>query len=191
MGACIAAGIYTTNSSEACHYITKHSQAAIVVLEDNKQLSKYAAMQRGTLPHLKAIVVWGEQEIDQSIAAKCPVKVYLWSDFMELGAAIPDAEIDRRLSSILPGHCSTLIYTSGTTGPPKAVMISHDNATWTAKNLTENYIGTSHEVYKYCIIAAYAQLPRTIDVLVNCTVVASIALALQRISVVSILYCSK
>lgn len=32
-----------------------------------------------------------------------------------------------------PGQCCTLIYTSGTTAAPKSVMISHDNATWTAK----------------------------------------------------------
>jgi long-chain-fatty-acid--CoA ligase ACSBG len=142
MGSCIAAGIYATNTSEACHYITKHSQAGVVVLEDNKQLAKYASMPRGTLPHLKAIVVWNEEEIDSSISVKCPVKVYLWSDFLELGKSIPEAEIDHRLAQILPGHCSTLIYTSGTTGPPKAVMISHDNITWTAKNIVENYIGS-------------------------------------------------
>mmetsp|Transcript_12970 Transcript_12970/g.12588 ORF Transcript_12970/g.12588 Transcript_12970/m.12588 type:complete len:354 (+) Transcript_12970:83-1144(+) len=145
MAGCIAAGIYSTNTPEACSYITRHSKAEVIVLEGNKQLAKYANVKKSDLPDLKAIVVWEEQTIDQSIAAKCPVPVYLWADFLNLGSAIPEVQIDNRLAGIMPGHCATLIYTSGTTGPPKAVMISHDNVTWTSKILMENYMDLSHE----------------------------------------------
>jgi len=40
--------------------------------------------------------------------------------------------LKERIVQQQPGHCSALIYTSGTTGLSKAVMLSHDNFTFTA-----------------------------------------------------------
>ena len=142
--ACIAAGIYATNTSEACMYITEHSKAKVVCMEDNKQLAKYAET-KSRAPECRALVVWGNEPIDQAIAAKCGVPVYSWDDFLKLGAAIPDSTVTERCESIRPGNCSTLIYTSGTTGPPKAVMISHDNITWVVANMGDHYMSLNHK----------------------------------------------
>ena len=141
---CIAAGIYATNSPEACHYITQHSSAEVVVLDGNKQLAKYAGVPKKEFPNLKALVVYGEDAVDQAVASKCNAPVYLWKDFLELGSKVDETDLQSRMKAVGTGNCSTLIYTSGTTGPPKAVMISHDNITWTAKNMCENFFDLNH-----------------------------------------------
>ncbi|KAJ1426420.1 long chain acyl-CoA synthetase [Ochromonadaceae sp. CCMP2298] len=144
LAGCIGAGIYMTNAADACHYITSHSKAEVVVVEGNKQLLKYTSATKKSLPSVKAVVVWGEP-VDQGIASKCPFPVYSWDDFLASGETVTDATVDSRGASIRPGNCASLIYTSGTTGPPKAVMISHDNITWTAQNIIDNYMYLNHE----------------------------------------------
>ena len=138
MAGCIAAGIYTTNLPDSCLYITTHSKAEILVVEDNKQLMKYAN-RCGEAPDLKAIVVYGEAIKEENLAS-FSIPVYTIEQFLQLGSEVEDTAVEDRYRSLVPGNCSTLIYTSGTTGPPKAVMISHDNITWTVKNLLDNHI---------------------------------------------------
>jgi long-chain-fatty-acid--CoA ligase ACSBG len=118
-----AAGIYTTNSAEACAYCAIDSKANIFVVEDDKQLEKVLAI-RSQLPYLKAIIQYtGEPTVPGVLS---------WSKLMMLGEQQSDVELESRLKSIAINQCCTLIYTSGTTGNPKGVMLSHDNMTWTA-----------------------------------------------------------
>lgn len=134
----IPAGIYITSTPDACHYISEHSKANLVIVDSNEQLQKYTSIS-GKLPHLKAIVVWG-CDVDPMIAKKCSVPVYHWDHFMTLGAHITPRKLNARMEALRPGNCVSLIYTSGTTGPPKAVMLSHDNVTWSCKIFANQYV---------------------------------------------------
>jgi long-chain-fatty-acid--CoA ligase ACSBG len=135
-----AAGIYTTNEPPACKYIVDHCKARVIVVEGQKQLDKILAI-RGSLPKLAAIVVYGgdfDKSANDGVGAG-QAKVYSWNDFMALGAGVAEADLDARVADQKPGHCCTLIYTSGTTGNPKAVMISHDNVTFTTRANIEHH----------------------------------------------------
>ncbi|NXF81545.1 ACBG2 ligase, partial [Sclerurus mexicanus] len=121
----LAVGIYTTNSPQACHYVAENCSANVIVVQNQKQLQKILEVE-DKLPHLKAIVQYGEE-----IKEKRP-NLYSWSEFMELGRDVPDSLLHAAIAKQKPNQCCTLIYTSGTTGQPKGVMLSHDNLTWTA-----------------------------------------------------------
>ncbi len=123
----VPAGIYTTSSAEQCQYITDHCDAAIAIVENKEHLAKYIAV-RDQLPKVKAIVVIDGNGADHSKG------IYAWSDLAKLGAEVPEADLEARIAGQKPDDMATLIYTSGTTGQPKAVMITHDNITWTAKS---------------------------------------------------------
>jgi len=132
----IPAGIYPSNFTDACKYISEHSAAKVVCVEDNKQLDKYITMGQ-SLSSLQAVVVWNERPSQPSIGQN--IKCYAWEEFMELGNTVFSNEVEERMNAAKPGNCCSMIYTSGTTGPPKAAMISHDNVTWTVRSMLLDY----------------------------------------------------
>ncbi len=131
----VPAGIYTTNSPSECQYIIGHSEAPILLLENQEQWDKIVQV-RNELPALRHVVMMKGTEIDDEM-------VMTWEEFMAKGADVSDDELQARLDGLEANQLATLIYTSGTTGPPKAVMLSHDNLAWTASQVVQIFSVTS------------------------------------------------
>lgn len=83
---CVMTGVYSTNAPDACLYQADHSEAEIIVVENNDLLTRFDQQK---LPRVKAFVVWGEKSLPTDHSSK----VYLWSDFMKLGEKVSDKVI--------------------------------------------------------------------------------------------------
>lgn len=120
-----AAGIYTSCSAEEVAYIVNHAEAPVVLVENQAQFDKIKR-ETDKLPLLKHVVLMeGAPKIDDP-------RALTWEEFLAKGDNVPTSEIDKTVDAIEPAGLATLIYTSGTTGPPKGVMLSHQNLSWTA-----------------------------------------------------------
>ncbi|HUS68351.1 MAG TPA: AMP-binding protein, partial [Kofleriaceae bacterium] len=123
-----AAGVYTTCSAEEVQYIVAHAESSVALVENAHQWKKIRS-QRDKLPALEHVVAMrGSDELASEGALT-------WDDFMSRGKGVSDEDFFARVHALEPGGLATLIYTSGTTGPPKGVMLSHDNLSWTATAL--------------------------------------------------------
>lgn len=120
-----AAGIYTSNSPQEVAYIVGHAASRLIVLEDRGQYDKIVAT-RDDLPALEHIVMMRGADVPDD------KMVMSWEAFMSKGDTVDESEVDARMSQLRADQMSTLIYTSGTTGPPKGVMLTHDNLSWTS-----------------------------------------------------------
>jgi long-subunit acyl-CoA synthetase (AMP-forming) len=129
----LPAGIYISSTPEQCQYIAEHAEASVAVVENEQYLRIFLSI-RDRLPKLKAIVLMtGEASADGGDG------VCTWNRLLALGGEVPGADLQARIDAQKPEDLCTLIYTSGTTGPPKAVMLTHHNVTWTARRVVEAY----------------------------------------------------
>ena len=124
------AGIYTTSSPVEVRYIVAHSEAPVILCEDEEQWKKIE-QERANMPNLKHVVMMkGAPSIADDM-------VMSWEEFLAKGDAVEEKAYLDRVENLDPNTLATLIYTSGTTGPPKGVMLSHQNLAWTAGKAIE------------------------------------------------------
>ena len=125
----VPAGIYTTSSPGECAYILNHSEAPVLLVENEEQRQKIVACM-DDLPHLRHLVMMRDAP-----AVDDPM-VLGWEPFMARGEG-GEGALAERVAALRPDAVATYIYTSGTTGRPKAVMLTHDNLSWTSAQAAE------------------------------------------------------
>src|SRR3954451_21656475 len=101
--------IYPTNSPDECAWVIGDSESRFVVVEDEDQGAKVAAV-RERLPKLEDV-----PSIDDFGALR------------ERGRKHDASELAERVAAVTPEDAYTIIYTSGTTGPPKGCVLTHGN----------------------------------------------------------------
>ncbi|MEX0799019.1 MAG: long-chain fatty acid--CoA ligase [Bacteriovoracaceae bacterium] len=117
--------IYHTYMAHEVGFILAHSEAKMIILEDNEQFKKlFKVLQE--LKNLKQIIML--TELSQENKKKLPsnLAVYLYSDLLQEGReeALHNPDLFERLIGETPeSDIASIIYTSGTTGDPKGAVI--------------------------------------------------------------------
>jgi long-chain acyl-CoA synthetase len=107
----IGTPIYANSSPADVAYILGHSEAVLVLCEDEAQRAKVDAA--SARPGLRAVLTYDDLDA-------------LEADGAAYRSTHPGA-LDDAVAAVGDDDLFTFIYTSGTTGPPKACMIRHRN----------------------------------------------------------------
>ncbi|MHB8688156.1 MAG: AMP-dependent synthetase/ligase, partial [Candidatus Dormibacteraceae bacterium] len=123
-----AISVYNTLAPEQIAYVANHSEATVAFVEDAGYLEKLLAIRPSTV-HLKHIVL---------IKGEAPEGVLSWTSLLARGRKMyseAPEDFSSTWRAVGPEDTVSLIYTSGTTGPPKGVVYSHNNITWTLESI--------------------------------------------------------
>ena len=120
-----AVGVYPTSPASEVQYVVDHSQATVVVCEDQEQTDKILEV-GDRLPRVNKIVV-----ADMKGLRRCgDPRIVSFAELERLGAQEEQAAPGRFAEMavrVRPEDVALIIYTSGTTGHPKGAMITHRN----------------------------------------------------------------
>ena len=103
--------VYETSSADQVQWILSDSEVKLAFVETGAHAAVTESARAG-LPALGPVLVIDDSGL-QTLTQK--------------GAAVADAEIERRASLASVDDLATIIYTSGTTGNPKGVELTHGN----------------------------------------------------------------
>ena len=123
----VSVGIYPTSPASEVEYLLSHSEASVLVVEDEEQLDK-ALEAWDRLEKLQKIVV-----IDpRGVRGLDDPRIITFQDLLDLGDLVVGKSFEEMTKTISSSETAIIVYTSGTTGPPKGAMITHENLRFAA-----------------------------------------------------------
>jgi len=152
MGA-VSVGVYPTSPASEVEYLLSHSEARVVIVEDEEQYDKTMEV-RHKLPNLEHVVV-----VDpRGVATEGPDAVLTLAEIEQRGAGATINDLAVAANRLSADDTAIIVYTSGTTGPPKGAMISHNNLMAAARSAGQLYkVSNNDEVLSYLPLCHIAE----------------------------------
>jgi long-chain acyl-CoA synthetase len=119
----VITGVFSSSGAKEVKYFLEHSDAKIVVVQDQEQVDKILEI-KDELPLLKKVIYWdpkGLRSYDDPILAS-------FDSIVEIGVKYGQHHpglFEESIAKGKTGDLALLMYTSGTTGLPKATMVSY------------------------------------------------------------------
>ncbi len=149
----VPVGIYPTSPPAEVEYLLGHSEAVVLIAEDEEQLDKVLAV-RDRLPHLRHIVVIEEHTVLQHLDDP---QILTFEELESRGRGREALWLERA-AELDPDETALIVYTSGTTGPPKGAMLSHRNLVAAAETFGNAFDSTARdEVLSYLPLCHIAE----------------------------------
>jgi len=115
----ITVPIYHSSTPSECEHIINDSEAKMIFVENQEQLTKIEQI-KNTIPHITQVII-----IAESVTEK-PSCTTL-KELMESDNTNQSQELLNRISNLQSYDIASFIYTSGTTGLPKGTVLTHEN----------------------------------------------------------------